>query len=112
MQLFSVFLEKAKEYTDANLETFAYLQGVPDQKDEGPILVGGLLFPEQTCSNRTVGVWVRTTLINCTYHGLCPLTILFECMVAVRTRRLPGEQQASHKRSRIEYLPCGMDPRE
>ena len=49
----ATFLATAKAYTDAKLETFAYLIGAEDVT--GALVVTQLVFPEQGCSDVKVG---------------------------------------------------------
>ena len=75
----TIFLATAKDYTDAKLETFAYLIGAEDVT--GALIVTQLVFPEQGCSDvkvsgvRVVGIdrianlghYVTVTLPHCVW---------------------------------------------
>ena len=50
----AVFLDRAKNYTDVGLETFAYLMAVDD--GVGPLVVRGISFPVQKCTSSRVSV--------------------------------------------------------
>lgn len=77
----ATFLATAKDYTDAKLETFAYLIGAEDVT--GALVVTQLVFPEQGCSDVKVsgvgvvgidrianlGHCVTVTLPHCVYSA-------------------------------------------
>ena len=51
-QVVARFIEKAKEYTEAKIETFAYLMA--EDLDTSVINIVGLWFPVQTCKSDMV----------------------------------------------------------